>query len=165
MSNKWHSHFIKLAGVISEKSEDRSTKVSWIATGPGHEILSTGYNGFPRGVIDLEERHDRPAKYFYTEHAERNTVYNAARIGVSLLGSTAYCNFEPVACHDCARAFIQAGVKTCIGSVIPFPSKGKDWTDSIEYGNEMFGEAGVNQLVFDGEKLIHYDNWKEKLLF
>jgi dCMP deaminase len=63
-------------------------------------------------------------KYKWVEHAERNAVYNAARVGVSLKGCTAYLNWEPIPCADCTRAFIQAGIIEIVGPNIPFAGKG-----------------------------------------
>ena len=108
---EFYEYFIKLADVVAEKSKDRSTKVGVVVVGPDREIRSTGYNGFPRGINDdIDERHERPAKYDWTEHAERNAVYNAARMGQSLKDCTMYFNWEPCPCVDCARAIIQAGI-------------------------------------------------------
>ncbi len=108
-SLKWHLRFIDLARSIASWSKDRSTQVGAVAVGPNLEICSVGYNGFPRGVNDdVDERHQRPAKYAWTEHAERNCVFNASRIGVSLEGKTLYCTHFP--CPDCARGIIQSGI-------------------------------------------------------
>ena len=72
--------FMNLA-YVAEWSKDRSTKVGCVVIGPDREVRSMGYNGFPRGINDeIERRHARPDKY--TEHAERNAIYNAARVGV-----------------------------------------------------------------------------------
>lgn len=62
-------------------SRDRSTKVAALYLEPtDYTILAAGYNGFPRGCNDtVEERHQRPLKYEYTEHAERNGIFNSVR--------------------------------------------------------------------------------------
>jgi len=78
----WDQYFFNLCNAISTKSNDQSTKVGAVIVGPHHEIRSTGWNDFPRGVIDnIQERRKRPTKYDFTEHAERNAIYNAARVG------------------------------------------------------------------------------------
>lgn len=57
----------------------------------------------------IEARHERPAKYEWTEHAERNAIYAHARIGgPALLGCTAYVPWFP--CVPCTRALIQVGM-------------------------------------------------------
>ena len=85
----WAEFFIRGALWVSTKSKDRSTKVGAMAVNwDSKAVLGFGYNGFPRGVNDdLDERHARPAKYGYTEHAERNLCYNSARHGIALEGS------------------------------------------------------------------------------
>jgi len=146
----WEQYFIKLASVVAEKSKDRSTKVGVVIVGPEKEVRSTGFNGFPRGIDDdIEERHERPIKYEWTEHAERNAIYHAARIGVSLNGCSMYFNYEPVPCTVCARAIIQAGITRLIGyRNRPFPGIGY-WPTSLETAKEMLNEAGVEIVYLD----------------
>ena len=105
----WDERFMQLALHIAGWSKDRSTKVGAVIVGDDHILRAIGYNGFPRGVDDeAEDRHERPLKYRWTEHAERNAIYNAARIGVSLDDCTMYVAWFP--CMDCARAIVQAGI-------------------------------------------------------
>jgi len=140
----WELYFIKLAMLVAEKSKDPSTKVGVVIVGPDNEIRSTGFNGFPRGINEVStKRWTRPTKYKYCEHAERNAIYNAARMGVSLKGCTMYMNFEPVPCMECARAVIQAGITELVGPNIPFPGKGDQWKEDLEIAAAMLEEAGV----------------------
>lgn len=105
---QWDQYYMDMLPMVAAKSKDLSTKTSCIVVGPDHEIRSLGFNGFPRGCQDdVPERLERPEKYFWTEHAERNAVFNAARAGIPLNGSTAYVSGLP--CMDCARALIQVG--------------------------------------------------------
>lgn len=107
--NGWDHYFLADAFFVSGKSKDRSTKCGCIIVSQDNDALVRGWNDHPRGMRDSDQRRERPEKYVYTEHAERNAIYNAARIGVSLKGSKAYVTRVP--CPDCARALIQAGVK------------------------------------------------------
>ena len=85
----WKDYFVSIAEQVKEKSKDIKTKIGAVIVGKDNEILSTGYNSFPRGLDDnVVQRQERPEKYFWFEHAERNAIYNAARIGVSLKQST-----------------------------------------------------------------------------
>ena len=69
--------------------------------GPDRVIRSTGFNGLVRGVDDdVALRRERPAKYSWTEHAERNAIYNAARLGISILGCASYINWKWAACRS-----------------------------------------------------------------
>lgn len=95
--------------LVAARSKDPNTKTGCIIVGPDHEIRTTGYNSFPRGIVDnVPMRLERPEKYFWIEHAERNAIYNAARVGVPLLDCTLYLNW--LCCMDCARAIIQVGI-------------------------------------------------------
>ena len=141
---KWHEYFVKMANLVASKSKDRSTKGGAVIVGPDNEVRSTGYNGFPRGVNDdIEERHERPTKYSFVEHAERNAIYNAARVGIPLKGCTMYFNFEPYPCTECAKAIIQSGIIRLIGSHIPFPGVNEQWKKDWEISKIMLKEAGV----------------------
>jgi len=165
--DSWHDYFIDVARLVSTKSKDRSTKVGAVLVNESNSILSTGFNGFPRDVNDdVEERHDRPAKYTYTEHAERNAIFNAARVGVSTEGSILYLNFAPPPCADCSRGVIQAGISKVIGPPELFSGVGKNssgWSYELSAGSEMLNEAGVQCLVWENDKLIHLNDWSKSL--
>jgi dCMP deaminase len=105
--------FMSMACLTAMASKDPSTKVGAVIVGLDDEVISLGYNGFPRKVEDLDkERYKRPQKYYWIEHAERNAIYNAARIGVSCRGAKMYTPFYP--CPDCTRGIIQSGIKEVI---------------------------------------------------
>jgi dCMP deaminase len=107
--NNWDNKFIALANLIKTWSKDRSTKVGSVIVGKNNEVISLGYNGFPRGYDDnLEENHLRPTKYFLTIHSEINSITLAARNGISLEGKTIYITLFP--CSECAKAIIQSGI-------------------------------------------------------
>jgi dCMP deaminase len=148
----WDKRFLELALLVASWSKDRSRKVGCVIVGPDREVRTLGYNGFPRGVDDdLESRHVRPIKYQWTEHAERNAIYNAARVGVSLKGCTAYLPWFP--CIDCARAIAQVGIAELVCGQQP------DLTDPT-FGDQfarvpvLLEEAGVSlrfeEMELDG---------------
>lgn len=132
--------FIGLAQHISTWSKDPSTKVGCVVVGEDREIRSTGFNGFPRGINDDEERlTDREKKYPLICHAEENAIMHAARIGVSLKDSTAYVTWPP--CSRCARSLIQAGIREIV-----YPETGKipeRWIEDFTISDSMLNEAGV----------------------
>ena len=81
MSEKWDGRFLSLATHIANWSKDPSTKVGCVVVGPDREIRSTGFNGFPRGIADTDERlSDRELKSPLICHAEENAIMHAARI-------------------------------------------------------------------------------------
>jgi dCMP deaminase len=95
--------------LIAARSLDPHTKLGCIITTSDHRPLSQGYNSFPAGANDaIPERFERPLKYTYIEHAERNAIYSAARHGIALQGGRIYGMALP--CMDCARAVIQVGI-------------------------------------------------------
>ena len=112
-SEKWHKRFMEVAELVATWSKDPSTKTGAIVVGPDREIRATGYNGLVRGVDDNKpERMERPTKYDFFEHAERNAIYNACLTGTSLKGCVMYATHAP--CTDCARAIIQSGIKMVV---------------------------------------------------
>src|SRR5262245_24679881 len=139
--NNWDRKFMQLAEQLATWSRDRSRRVGCIVVGGNNEIRSTGYNGFPRGVDDsVEERYERPAKYRWTEHSERNAIFNAARVGVSLEGCRLYVT-TLYPCVDCARAIVQTGIASVMCVAPDF--KDPNWGDDFRIAQTMFREAGV----------------------
>ncbi len=146
-SEKWHKRFMEVAELVKTWSKDPSTKVGAVVVGPDREIRSTGYNGLVRGVDDNKpERLERPTKYDFFEHAERNAVYNACLIGASLKGCVIYVTSMP--CPDCARAIIQSGIKMVVTHKVTIDenSPANTWRDKLIYSEEMFKEAGIDCL-------------------
>ena len=144
----WDEYFINIAEQVKLKSKDKRTQIGVVVVGKDNEIVSTGYNSFPRGINDdVDERQERPEKYFWFEHAERNAIYNAARIGVSTLGTTMYMTCG-MSCSDCARAIINSGVSKIVlrkGK----GAKGNKWNESAERSMKMLEEAGVIVEYYD----------------
>ncbi len=149
--------YLDFAMQQSFASKDKSSKVgATIVSGPGNMIgpdwiLGEACNGFPLGVVDQADRHTRPAKYWFTEHAERNAIFAAVRDGNSLMGATLYYaslmpGFPP--CCDCARAIIQSGISRVVGKTGDLDDSlwRPDWKDSMIAAREMLYEAGV---IFD----------------
>jgi dCMP deaminase len=132
------------AFVARAKSTDTSTQIGVVIYSPEGKWLVEGYNTFPRGVSPLAERFEKPLKYLYTEHAERNAIYSAARQGIPLEGSTLFMvGMGPPSnpCTGCARAIIQAGIIRIVGyGYKPIP---EHWTDDLQLAGEMIREAGI----------------------
>ena len=93
-------------------SKDTSTKVGAIIIDEGEESFkSFGYNGMPRGLDDNNlERNERPEKYFWYEHAERNAIYNAAR--KIMQNAVMFCSHFPN--MESARAIVSSGIKLVV---------------------------------------------------
>jgi dCMP deaminase len=136
----WDQRFIDLAEYIGNWSKDRSTKVGAVIVDEDKRVVSLGYNGMPVGFNDnIDSRHERPQKYAYFEHAERNSIYTAARNGSHVKGCTMYLKWFP--CVDCARAIIQSGIKRVVCTKPDFEDK--RWGDSFKLSYELLSECGV----------------------
>lgn len=108
-----------------------------------------GCNDILPGVEDTAERRDRPAKYVFTEHAERRAVYQAARCGVETEGATMYCPW--FACDSCGRAIIASGIKRVVGHQKMFDATPDHWKSSIADALTMLTEAGVEMELVQGD--------------
>jgi dCMP deaminase len=145
----WKEYFRGIAQQVKLKSKDRYTQIGAVVVGTDNQIVSTGYNSFPRGINDmLDERQERPEKYYFFEHAERNSLYNAALIGVSTKGCTMYLTCG-IPCADCARCIINSGIKKIICESKPTGAKGIIWDEHAKRSIEMFNEAGVDIEYYD----------------
>lgn len=146
----WTEYFVGIAEHVKLKSKDRSFKCGCVIVGPDNEVVSTGYNSFPRGVNDdIEERYQKPTKYMWTEHAERNAIFNASRIGVSTKGCDMYLTADGP-CVECARAIVQAGIETLYCKHQKILNQ-QTWGESVRVAMEMLGEAGVSVKYYDGD--------------
>lgn len=145
----WDDYFLNLLGAIASKSKDKSTQVGCIIVGPHNEIRSTGYNSFPRGFKrdDDPTLQERPEKYFWFEHAERNAIYNAARIGTSLQGCHLYTDGMP--CIDCARGIASVGITKVILKSKFVPER---WKESCSRSLQLFSDCGVK--VYHEQSLL-----------
>lgn len=134
----WNSRFMNLSQEVSTWSKDPSTKVGCVLVDDRRRVVGLGYNGFPRGVEDTEERlNDRPTKYLMVQHAEVNAVLQC--VGEAR-GSTAYVTHRP--CATCTGVLIQAGISKIVTNR---PSAGliERFADSFAASDAMLSEAGV----------------------
>lgn len=120
---------------------DPATQNGAVLVAPTGAVLALGANHFPRGVRESPERWERPAKYQWVEHAERNAIFDAARRGVPTQGLTLYCPW--FACADCARAIVQAGIKEVVGLELGDDPVSLRWKASCDVGDTILREGGV----------------------
>ena len=136
----WDKRFLELARVVSTWSKDPRTQVGAAVVNRHHRVVSVGFNGIPTGVDDKKPgRSDRPTKYHFYEHAERNAIFNAVGF-TSLSGCIIYATHMP--CCDCARGIIQTGIHHVV-----LPNNNPFFKGFIpQYASsvEMFHEAGVS---------------------
>ena len=140
----WDRYFITMANLSAMRSKDQSTHCGSVIVDDKNHVVSTGYNSFVRGINDdVPERQERPLKYMWFEHGERNAIYSAAFRGISTRGCRIYVTGIP--CADCCRAIIQAGIIEVI--VQERKEFGCEWADSVKVTIEMLEEAGVKLRI------------------
>ena len=133
----WDEYFMGVAMLAARRSKDPNTQVGACIVSPDNIILSSGYNGFPKGCSDDEypwEREGASTKYPFVVHAELNAILNSQ--GKSLKGAKIYVALFP--CNECAKAIIQSG----ISEVIYLSDKYAN-TDSVLASKRMMDSAGV----------------------
>lgn len=146
---KWVDYFLNIAESVKLKSKDPRTNIGAVVVGCDNEILSTGYNSFPRGIVDeVPDRLQAPEKYFWMEHAERNSIYNAARIGVSLRNSTMYLTCG-IPCSDCAKGIISSGIRKVWCKKQDTTKNRELWDKHAEVSLQMFRESGVEIFFYE----------------
>ena len=109
----WDEYVMGVAKLAARRSKDPSTQVGACIVSPDNIIISTGYNGMPKGCSDDDfpwEREGEDTKYPYVVHAELNAILNAN--GRDLRRSRLYVALFP--CNECAKAIIQSGVKEVV---------------------------------------------------
>ena len=135
----WDEYFMGIAILAARRSKDPNTQVGACIVSKDNIIISTGYNGMPKGCSDDEFPWEREGqqdmtKYPYVVHAELNAILNAN--GRDLRGSRLYVALFP--CNECAKAIIQSGVK----EVLYLSDKYKDSMLNLA-SKKMLDAAGV----------------------
>lgn len=144
----WDEYFMGVADLSGMRSKDPNTQVGACIVSDDNKILSMGYNGFPKGCSDdefpwsREQAGDDPysTKYLYVTHSELNAILNYR--GGSLEGSKLYVTLFP--CNECAKAIIQAGIKTIVYKEDKYPD-----SPSVRASKRMLNAAGVRYYQYD----------------
>jgi len=150
----WDEMYMNMCYEVASRSPDDSTRSGCYIVNTDNTPISFGYNGPPRGIELIPSMLERPLKYKYFEHAERNAIYNATREGKSCMGAKIYINWMP--CSDCARGLIQVGIKEVIVHRLGQEAFNISRDDSVWESDQpvvkyMFEKAGVTFRWFDGE--------------
>ena len=141
----WDEYFMGVAKLTAERSKDPNSQVGACIVSNDNKILSMGYNGFPIGCSDddfpwCREGDPLENKYFYSTHSELNAILNYR--GGSLDGAKMYVTLFP--CNECAKAIIQAGIRTLI-----YASDKYSDTPSVIASKRMFDSAGVEYRRYE----------------
>jgi dCMP deaminase len=136
----WDEYFLGMSRYVSIKSKDPSTQCGAVIVRPDQTIVSTGYNGFPRGIPDNSEFYaDREYKLAHVIHAEMNALLFARE---PVNGYTLYI-WPFMCCDRCAMHVIQAGIKRVV-TVRASQDVIERWGESIKRSMDAFTEAGVS---------------------
>lgn len=143
--------FLRAAYIYGfQNSKDKSTKNGAVLVKDG-KIISYGTCGLPVwiGIKDEPERYERPLKYSFAAHAERDAIFNAAKKGVKIEGAVLYVPWY--SCSDCAIAIASSGIEAVIGHEAPYLQTPERWQDPIDIGMQILHEAGVKTMIYKGK--------------
>lgn len=140
----WDEYFMGIAALSALRSKDPNSQVGACIVSNENKILSMGYNGFPIGCSDEvfpwgREGDPASTKYPYVVHSELNAILNYR--GGSLQGTKIYVTLFP--CNECAKAIIQAGIKTVI-----YDSDKYDGTPMNQVSKKLLETAGVQMIKY-----------------
>ncbi|MFO8144601.1 MAG: cytidine/deoxycytidylate deaminase family protein [Candidatus Syntrophosphaera sp.] len=144
----WQEYFMKMAYLVSTRSTCLRRKVGAVIV-KDNQILSTGYNGAPKGVPHCAEVGCLRAAYSVPSgqmhelcrgvHAEQNAIIQAGLNGSSTRGGTLYCTHQP--CSICAKMIINAEIKTIYIA--------ERYPDTL--AEKLLAEAGVEMNLYNME--------------
>ena len=148
----WDEYFMGVAKLSGMRSKDPNSQVGACIVSSDNKILSMGYNGFPMGCSDdefpwaREGEDELDKKYLYVTHSELNAILNYR--GGSLEGAKLYVSLFP--CNECAKAIIQAGIKTIVYECDKYAD-----TPAVRASKRMLDAAGVRYYQYNrtGSKL------------
>ena len=134
-----------VAKMSALRSKDPNTQVGACIVSVDNKILSMGYNGLPIGCSDDDfpwAREGEPLnnKYMYTAHSELNAILNYR--GGSLDNAKMYVTLFP--CNECAKAIIQAGIKTIVYDCDKYAE-----TASVIASKRMLNAASVRYYKYE----------------
>ncbi len=144
----WDEYFMKIAQLVAERSTCLRRRVGAIIV-KDKRIISTGYNGAPRGLLHCLEvgclreemgvASGERQELCRGAHAEQNAIIQAAASGASMEGAMMYCTTAP--CSTCAKMIINAGIRRLV--------LGEKYPDAL--GETLISEAGIETIYYDLE--------------
>lgn len=146
----WHEYFMNIATQVATRATCSRKHVGAVIV-RNKTIISTGYNGSPRGLPHCDdvghELKDLGGRQscVRTVHAEANAIAQAARYGSGTEGASIYTTASP--CYDCAKIIINAGIVAIYCK--EFYSSRYGMSDEME---QLVKPAGV-EMIFLQEKV------------
>lgn len=140
---------IPVINAIASLSKDPACKVGCGIIDDDGNLLSSGWNGFPRGVEDSAHRlQSRELKLCFVVHAEANAIAQAARTGARLHGASIIVT-ERFPCKSCAGLIIQSGIKRVYAPIMNPAETNRQWFEDMDFSMTMFKEAGVQVINYE----------------
>lgn len=139
----WDEYFMRIAMIVALRSNCMKRKVAAVVV-KDRRIISTGYNGTPRGVKNCNEGGCPRCNALadsgtrldecLCSHAEENAIVQAAYHGISVKGATLYSTFSP--CLICTKIVINAGIERVVYN-LDYPLS--------DTASKLLDEAGVGR--------------------
>ena len=143
---KWNERFMNLAESIGSWSKDPSRKIGAVIVDKDNRIVSTGFNGFAREIIDSNERlENKEIKRTLMLHAEENAILYAKQ---DLSGCSIYVAGLPPCVH-CSSMIIQSGIKYVYYKNTKKEKPSEFWKDNLLLAKQILTEAGVKLTEID----------------
>ena len=141
INKQWAERLLNMAKDVASWSKDESTKVGAVITTLDGSPVSWGFNGMAKGIDDTQqERHERPLKYKWMCHAERNAMDLSPR--GNLTDCVMFVTFSP--CTNCAQSIIQRGIRTVVIDANHRADTAPErWQEDMLIAVEMLKESGV----------------------
>lgn len=143
----WDEYFMQIARIASLRSNCMKRKVAAVIV-KDRRIISTGYNGTPRGVKNCNEGGCPRCNSFadsgtalgecFCSHAEENAIVQAAYHGISVSKATLYTTYSP--CLICTKMIVNAGILEVVYN-LDYPLG--------EVARDLMAEAGVTMRQID----------------
>lgn len=155
----WDEYFMEIAHVVATRATcNRNVEQKYrpgfkgcgVVIAKDKVLLSTGYNGAPRGMEHCgHTNHEMVEGHcIRTVHGEANAIAQAAKNGVAIDGATLYTTGS--SCYDCFKLSVNAGIKRVV------------------YGQFYDSRYGMSSKVLElakkaGIEMLHIDECKSKV--
>lgn len=105
----WDTYFLRIASIVAQRATCDRKHVGAVLV-KNRTIISTGYNGAPRGMRHCDQigHMMEDGHCVRTVHAEANAIVQAAKNGSQTNGSIIYTTASP--CWPCFREIVNAGI-------------------------------------------------------
>jgi dCMP deaminase len=146
----WDIYFMTICESVALRGTCDRGRTGCVVVKDNH-ILCTGYVGAPAGLPSCDDVGHEYHKVIHgdgsitehcirTAHAEQNAIVQAAKVGVSLLGSTMYMKMAP--CYSCAKMIANVGAVKVVAA--------KDYQAS-QRTKDIFKDANIELIILDSE--------------